>query len=242
MTLSEHSKSIKGTSTLVLALSLLLGMTGINQAANAQDSASAGIYNPSAALGSDQDSLLPPEVVPLDPATANSMSSAQAQQRQANQMSDAQVPGMVPNGSPNNGMQTSQQYRKAAFDQLYNQGNLQEPPLTQWRAGQQIDSGISYSTPGQLTPMNNQPFAPYTQQGPGNMAMQSQTLSGAPKNQPKVHSIKRAGFSNALSAMAGFGAGALTSSYMMSPQSMPMGLGMYGLTMTGFGVRNAFRF
>jgi hypothetical protein len=195
-------------------------------------------------IGADQDSLLPPEVVPLDPATANSMSAQQAAQRQSNVGSASSVategnavPGLVGNGIPN-GMQTSKDARNAAFQSLYGQGQLQ--PLQPLQAA----GGVSQSQMlGQNPMMNGSGSGPYgTPSEVPPIPVQSQRLSGAPKNPSKIHDIKRSGFSNTLSAVAGFGAGALTAGALMRPASPMMGMGMFGLTMTGFGVRNAFRF
>jgi hypothetical protein len=233
-----HSNQNIANRKAVFALTLLLTCAGSVQLAVAQDSASAGSYSAANALGPDLDSLLPPEVVPLDPASANSMSAAQAAKRQstlgaATEQSNA--PGLMNSGMPGNqGMQTAQEARKAAFDSLYGQPTLQQQPA--FRAGE-----VSQSQMIGQNPMNNPTLAPY-QQAPNTMPAQSQTLTGGSKVKPIVRDIRRAGMSNAISAMAGFGAGALMSGAMIRPSNPMMGLGIFGMTMTGFGVRNAFRF
>jgi len=245
MTLRLHNQSIFAQKAVVALSLLLTTMSGSVQVVCAQDMSPAGSFSSSGTIGADQDSLLPPEVVPLDPSVANTMSSTQAQNRQAeisNNNSvgnDASVPGLV-DDNPNSqaqGMQHVKDFRKAAFESLYNQ-QPQQP--------MQMDAGVSFDNYGQ------QPGAPGQQPGvnayqPGTMANaggppQSQTLSGGSKIKPKVRDIRRAGFSNTLSAVAGFGAGALTAGYLMRPQNMWMGAGLFGLSMTGFGVRNGFRF
>jgi hypothetical protein len=232
MNFSQTTTKGKAAGIAAVAMTLLL-----SSVANAQDFSGNS-------MGADQDSLLPPEVVPLDPATANSMSAQQAAQRQTSLGSASSVategnavPGLVGNGVPN-GMQTSKDARAAAFQSLYGQGQL--PPM---QAPLQA-SGVSQNQIlGQNPMMNGSGSGPYgsAPQVPP-IPAQSQRLSGAPKNQPKIRDIKRSGFSNTLSAVAGFGAGALTAGALMRPASPMMGLGMFGLTMTGFGVRNAFRF
>jgi hypothetical protein len=228
MKLSQTTTKGKTSGIAALALTLMM-----SSAAIAQDFSS-----------NSEDSLLPPEVVPLDPATANSMSAQQAAQRQTSVGTASSVategqavPGLVSNGVPN-GLQTSKDARNAAFQSLYGQGQL--PPMQQ---PMQALGGVSQSQVlGQNPMMNGSGSGPYGAQQVPPMPMQSQRLSGAPKNPSKIRDIKRGGISNTISAVAGFGAGALTAGALMRPTSYPMMLGMYGLTMTGFGVRNAFRF
>lgn len=201
-----------------------------------------------AMVGPDTDSLLPPEVVPLDPRAASAMSSSQSQARQ---MSD---PGMAMQDAPGLVQSSAQDMRRQAFESLYGGAQAQQPPALdmnggqpqqQWRAAQPIE-------PSQM--MQQQPFAqPMPPQGQYPMAMggapqgatmpaQAQTLTGGPKTQPVQRDIRRAGFSNVFNAATAFGAGALTSAVMMRPNNPWLGAGFYGLTMTGLGNRNAFRF
>lgn len=234
---SQISKISKATNASVVALTLLLAATVSCQVAMAQDSSSAGSYSSSSSLGPDQDSLLPPEVVPLDPATANSLSAAQAEKRQTSSYGSGAtegsvVPGLVSNGVPN-GMQTAKDARNAAFNSLYGQGQIPQQPQS---------VGINQSYILGQNPMNGSGSAPYGSSAQPVMPAQSQMLSGGSKIKPKIHDIKRAGFSNVISGLAGFGAGAMTAGALMRPTNSMAGLGIFGLTMTGFGVRNAFRF
>jgi hypothetical protein len=239
MNSSQTTINKKAIGASVVLLSMVLTIAP----ATAQD-ASAGGYSSSSFIGADHDSLLPPEVVPLDPATASSMSAAQAASR-ANALGSAssvasegqQVPGLVPSSVPQ-GMQTAKDARQAAFNSLYGQGSIQ--PINQpMQAG-----GVQQNfVPGLTNPaMNGSGSAPYGAPSQPMIATQSQRLTGAPKQQPKIRDIKRAGVSNTLSAVAGFGAGALTAGALIQPANPMVGLGIFGLTMTGFGVRNAFRF
>lgn len=237
----HNSNQPKARNAFVAALTLLLSASGACQAVLAQEAPSTGSYSSTSSLGPDQDSLLPPEVVPLDPATANSMSQAQAANRQSSYTGNNSfategsiTPGLVGNGVPQ-GMQSAKDARNAAFNSLYGQGSM--PPL-------QASGGVSqnYIPSGQPPMMNGSGSAPFGASAQPIMTAQSQTLTGGSKIQPKVRDIKRAGVSNLISGLAGFGAGAITAGALMRPANPMMGLGMYGLTMTGFGVRNAFRF
>jgi hypothetical protein len=238
MNFNRTSKTGIANGAIVIALTLLVS----GQAVQAQD-ATAGSYSASSVLGPDQDSLLPPEVVPLDPATASSLTQAQAEKRSTAPSNfgsfategNLSVPGLVDNGVPNN-MQTAKDARAAAFNALYGQGSLpQQPP-----GG--VNPNFAGGQPGMgQPPMNGSGSAQYGSVAQS-MPTQSQTLSGASKIKPKVRDIKRAGISNTISALAGFTGGAVAAAALMRPTNSAMGLGMFGLTMTGFGVRNAFRF
>src|SRR5262249_41499213 len=70
---------------------------------------------------------------------------------------------------------------------------------------------------------------------------QSQMLTGSVRQKQYRRDIKRAGLSNAFSALAGFGSGMMLGSMVRNPNG-GCGLGMMGLGMTGFGTRNGFRF
>lgn len=117
----------------------------------------------------DQDSLLPPEVVPLDPNAASRMSQSQAQYRAANMTPSApsssqSIPGLgsqsLSQGAP---VQSAQEFRNQAFNSLYNQGTL-APPQT---ASQAPWSGMQQGQ--QQQQMNQQ--QPYMQGQQPNMAM-----------------------------------------------------------------------
>lgn len=253
---NHNSKKVTASNSFVAALALLLSASGTVQAVSAQEMPSTGSYSSASSLGPDQDSLLPPEVVPLDPATANSMSQAQAANRQSSYGSASGsnapnnnsfatqgsfTPGLVSNGIPQ-GMQSAKDARNAAFNSLYGQGNL--APMQGNMPPMQVGGGVSQNQIiGQAPMMNGSGSAPFgAPAAQPMMAPQSQTLTGGSKIQPKVRDIKRAGVSNMISGLAGFGAGAITAGALMRPANPMMGLGMFGLTMTGFGVRNAFRF
>jgi hypothetical protein len=221
-----NNKKAFGVSAVALALLLSNGA-----AALAQD----------AMLGDD---LLPPEVVPLDPTTASSVQAPRATAPNAGAgavATDGQVvPGLVNNGVPGN-MQTAKDARAAAFNALYGQGQLQQQQP--FAAGGVMQNQVPGMDPN-ANAMNGSGSGAYGSQVAAQppMTASTQRLSGPTKNQPKIRDTKRGGLSNGISAVSAFGTGALLSGALMRNTNPMMGLGIFGLTMTGFGVRNAFRF
>ena len=121
MTLQTTSLNNKKQALTLLALSLLLigGRAAVAQEEGLQ-AGPMGTLSPSTIIGNDADTMLPPEVVPLDPMAANRMMQNQAQSRAAQMsMPETQAsPGTLTADSQMNGMQTAQDARKAAYDQL----------------------------------------------------------------------------------------------------------------------------
>lgn len=202
-------------------------------------------------LQAETDSFLPPEVVPLDPAVAQKMSQAQAQARQENANSSSygqnsamsgnpagsNDPGMNNSGMSNfNNQNNSQQARQDMMNQMSQGGmNQGQPNFNSSMGGQEVPGNTGTSDwimPGQ--DQNSQTTA-Y-----GNVS-QTQTLTAPPSNPIVRRTTRRAGMGTAVSALAGFGAGALVGTMIRRPNSL-YGLGAAGLMMTGFGTRNAFRF
>lgn len=195
-----------------------------------------------------QDSFLPPEVVPQADAGAGMMMSA----------TPGQLSDMNPNAGHMNlnqasGTMSAKDMRRAAFDSLL--GNTQLSNQTP-QYGQQ-----AMGAPGQFTPFNQPNQMPGAPQGQyaigqpdwlnpavaGNNMMpqygnssQTQTLTGGSKNPIVRRDTRRGGFANNLAGGAGMGAG-LLATQLRRPGSL-FGLGFTGLTMTGFGMRNGFRF
>lgn len=206
---------------------------------------------------SGDDSYLPPEVVPLDPSAAGKLMQSQAQARAAQLASPELQSSPMVTGDPLGGMQTAQDARKAAYDQLMNQSqampsnrayqNQYQPSMGQPAQGM---PGMTNPYAYQGQPMANNYAGPtgpaagtgqsgWMQSGAGGQ----QTLTGGVKYTQQRRDIRRAGFSNAMSAIAGLGTGLFLGSLVnRSYYSNPVGIGMLGLGMTGFGVRNGFRF
>ena len=229
---------------LILSLSLL--SAAVPAHAQGMEAGYMQTLSPSSAIGPEQDSLLPPEVVPLDPTTANTLSASQAQSRQAS-MTGGNVPGLSSDPSPKD-------LRQQAYGQLYgNQTTLHPNAMNQiWRAGQQPMQQPMQNA-GMMPPgMNNQPMPANSQPGGPNFQMadnqqmqqgyiaQSQTLTGSSQNQPQQVNTRRGGLSNVLNYASAFGAGALTSGFWSG--NPWLGAGIFGMTMTGMGVRNNSRF
>jgi len=194
-------------------------------------------------LSAEQDSFLPPEVVPLDPQVAQKLAQSQAAARD---MGGMNAGGMAANmnvsGDPmqngNAGNATSQQTRQNIMDSMMNQGSFQNEAANQQVPGMVAPGGATNSgTSDWIMPGQDGNSASMAYGG----VQQTQTLSAPPPVPTVRRDIRRAGMSNAVSAIAGFGAGAVLGSVLRRPSNM-MGLGVTGLMLTGFGSRNAFRF
>ncbi len=170
----------------------------------------------------------------------------------------ASAPGLSsPQASPGNmlsqsgGGSSAQDFRKDAFNSLYNQGSL---PAAQQNPGLQGMQGQMGSTPGQLGNGALPGSMPGQQSNLGqspwmaaNGAPQQQTLMGGVQNPPSQHG--NAKFNTAkhvLSTAAGFGGGMMVGAMMFSRGSSSpaaaMGMGLLGAGMLNYGLRNAFRF
>ncbi|GEM_PF-492410 len=253
------NKKICLTALIAVTVALVSNGAGLAALAQGLEGGSTGGFNEPAALEADQDSLLPPEVVPLDPSVAARMSQSQAQARAAQMNMPVQAaPGMSDPSAQFGGMQTARQARQAAFDSLMNQS--QAPPVNQSYQGSFAGGGqannfgsMGNMTAGGPAPQGfNSPTAAQPQVASNSGSPQSnwvqpgqagsQTLTGGVKNAPVRHDIRRGGFSNAMSAVAGLGTGLFLGSLVnRSYYSSPFGLGMFGLGLTGFGLRNGFR-
>lgn len=195
-----------------------------------------------------QDSFLPPEVVPQADTGAGQLTMGAT----PGQLTDMNPDAGHMNLNPASGMQSAKDMRRAAFDSLL--GNTQlSNQMPQY--GQQ-----AMGAPGQYTPFNqtnqmpgaqgqyavgqpdwlNPGFASNNNAPQYGSSSQTQTLTGGSKVPIVRRDIRRGGFSNHLSGGAGLGAG-LLATQLRRPNSL-FGLGFTGLTMTGFGMRNGFRF
>jgi len=237
-----------------MTLSLLFGALA-TVPAYAQDAMSFGADS---GLGLDQDSLLPPEVVPLDANAASQMTKSQALSRQANMASG--LGSMQPLTPPGEMQQSAQNFRKDMYNSLYNQGTL-APAQNQvqnqgqgWSGGQnqmsqnqsqfngQMGQGQMGGMPPQQQPTQQLSQSPWMG---GQAAMQQQTLSGTVKNPGNAPNSKFNGLKHVLGTATGFGGGMMTGMLMMrngnsSPAAM-LGMGMFGSSILNYGARNAFR-
>lgn len=216
-------------------------------------------YAQDAGLGLDVESLLPPEVVPLDPTTASQMVQSQAQAREASMLSSQSVPGLggMQALTPPSEMQSPQDFRKSMFDSLYNQNDLQ--PVNQPNQNLQVMQGqMGQMAPGMAQPqqpnfgMQNQQQQQQPPQQLGQSAWQGargssqeQTLSGGVQTPNRAGNSKFNGIKHVLGTATGFGGGLLVGGMMMrqgssSPAAM-LGLGLMGGSVLNYGMRNAFR-
>jgi len=203
--------------------------------------------NQSQGASFSQDSFLPPEVVPQADAGAGQMTMGATQGQLTEMTPNAQM-----NLNPQAGIQSAKDMRRAAFDsllgntQLSNQmpqfdpqatGNSgQFAPFAQpgmpGAPGQYAIGQPDWLSPGMTASNNSVPQY-------GN-ASQTQTLTAGSKVPIVRRDTRKRGFGNNLAGGAGLGAG-LLATQLRRPGSL-FGLGFTGLTMTGFGVRNGFRF
>jgi len=196
------------------------------------------------AMTAESDSFLPPEVVPLDPQVAQKLAQSQAQARDM---------GMNVNGDPNqmnanqDNLSTAKQTRQNVMDSMMNQGSFQNEYANQNQVQAQGDApgmvsqgagGNAGGTSDWIMPGQSDSSAPMTAFG---NVQQTQYLSAPSPHPVQRRDIRKSGMSHAVSALAGFGAGAVLGSVLRRPNTM-MGLGMTSLMMTGLGTRNAFRF
>jgi len=198
-------------------------------------------------LQAEQDLLLPPDVVPLDPAVGQRMSQAQAAARQNNNnnsFNNGQQSAMAGDPSMANGMSNGMSngndqgmqnnFNNQSQGQFNNNGMQQANNMNQPNGNVPGTTGTSdWIMPGGQD--QNAPMTAY-----GNVS-QTQTLTAPPSNPIVRRTTRRGGMGTAVSALAGFGAGAMVGTMIRRPNSL-FGLGATGLFMTGFGTRNGFRF
>lgn len=264
---SKTTTSTKKQRAISVALTLMIGVFGqglLSTPAGAQgyDAGQAGYLGQAQGLSPDQDSLLPPEVVPHGmPAD---ISPAAPQQG----MTMGASPGLLDSTTPGTSMNmnaappmTPQSMRRAAFESLMNQpiGNQ----MNQFTPTQGSTFGQSQPAPGgsfgaPLMDPQGGPFAP-GQPGIGQLGQpdwlimgnnkspnanaqvsQTQTLTAGSKIPITRHDTRRGGAAHNISGFSSVGAGLLTG-LVRRPNSL-FGLGATGVMMTGFGVRNGFRF
>lgn len=227
-TQKTDSTNMKTTAMSVLACLFLCG----NQvSAQGLEAGQMGSLSQSQALAPDHDSLLPPEVVPLDPAVATRMQMAQGTRTADVAVPSSQIaPGL--SAQDFNGMHSARDFRQAALNSLMNHQGQWDGQFPQ---SAQVMAASQAGMPGQ----NQGTAAGQTQTGVVSHHA-SQTLTGAGKIPQVQRDTRRSGFSNKFSSgvalLSGFGMGGYG-----FPNSM-FGLGRFGLGLTGFGSRNGFRF
>lgn len=209
------------------------------------------LLDQAASMSPGQDSLMPPEVVPMQvdstPAANNSSISGMSMGATQGSLTDP----MANVGGMNTGMQNARQFRQQMFQSLFQPGQTALPPQ-----GQSFDPNLSGDPNGSFTNPGDPNFAPtpLAQQGNGQPSWlssntnqmastapgQSQTLTGGSKQPIVRRDIRRGGAANNISGAMGLGGGLLFTQ-LRRPNSL-FGLGFSALTLSGLGLRNGFRF
>jgi hypothetical protein len=235
----------RALANVAMSLTLVLGMLVSNMpAAGAQG------------MGPDQESLLPPEVVPLDPQVANKMTQSQAATRAIGNNFDTQsAPGLVQGGGNNTSVpaglplstgQTPQEFRQAAFNSLMGQPVAQAAP--QVNPNLQSMQGQMGQAPGMNSSMNGQVgqsawVTPGTTPGLSNQAsggMQSQTLSGGVRNPEIGRPSKLSKLSHGVGLATMLGSGVMMGAVMSRNPASLYSTGLFGLGVASYGLRNGF--
>lgn len=210
------------------------------------------LLDQAASMTPGQDSLLPPEVVPMqvDSSSAASGSSISGMTMGATQGSLTDPMANV--GGMNTGMQNARQVRQQMFQSLFQPGQTALPPNNPNLSGQ---AGAQDPNGGFTNPSDpNFAPTPLSQQGNGQPSWlssntsqmastapgQSQTLTGGSKQPIVRRDTRRGGAANNISGAMGLGGGMLFTQ-VRRPNSL-FGLGFSALTLSGFGLRNGFRF
>ena len=187
------------------------------------------------------DSLIPPEVVPYE---GSNLGVKQQLIKESEQVPSSLNMNLSPvtSGYPMNG--TAQEIRQAAFKQMMGNGNLATliNQANQMNAANQAMSQAPSTSGG--APQFNQPN--WLNQGPDSYSSlggvtQSQTLSAGSKLPMERRDTRRGGSANKVSGLGALGSGLFLGSTLRRPNSL-FGLGVAGLSATGFGTRNGLRY
>jgi len=202
-----------------------------------------GFSEQSSSMGSTQDSFLPPEVVPQADNGAGQLSMG-ATPGQLTALPDANQMNMASMAAAN---MSAKDMRKAAFESLMGNTQLSNQMAPQYDPAMAQGAQSANQMPGtQAQYTIGQPDWLSQGSNPSNNvshygnSSQTQTLTGGSKNPIVRRDTRKGGFTNNLSGGAALGSGLLFTQ-LRRPGSL-FGLGFTGLTMTGFGSRNGFRF
>ncbi len=199
-------------------------------------------------MGPDQESLLPPEVVPLDPQVASKMSQTQAATRALGNNFDTQsAPGLVqaggntstvPAGLPLSTGQSAQDFRQAAFNSMMCQPVTAAAP--QVNPNLQMMQGQMGQAPG-MTPQAGQSawvtpgMTAANQTGVG---VQSQTLSGGVRNPEIGRPSKLSKLSHGVGLATMIGSGVFVGAAMSRNPASMYSTGLFGLGLANYAFRN----
>ncbi len=153
----------------------------------------------------------------------------------------------INNNSANN-LQSVQSFRQSAFNYLTNNPNLTNNLMNNSIPVNTVNNNLNNTLPNPTgLQQYNIAMQPHFDQSslamPNANAPETQVLSAGVQTQVIKTSTRRSGFSNILSAVAGFGFGPMLYSTSIRPNyGNPLGLAFQGLGYTGFGTRNGFRY
>jgi hypothetical protein len=201
------------------------------------------------------DSMLPPEVIPVD---SGNTPSYQPQVNGAN--SNANVPGLVNGQSGANPMMggTAQQMRQQMMNSLMGQGVY--PQFHGQTSGSPMNNAAAQSfsggapglqAPGAAPGVNGSNpglgqsgwITPGQQNNGQAVPAQSQTLSGGVQNQVQQNANRKgSGYSHGFSALTGFGLSAFGMGLALrgNPSALYGNTGLMGAGMLNYGFRNGF--
>lgn len=225
--------------------------------------AKAGLLGEASGLSPDQDTLLPPVVVPFDYTSAGKHAASMANKVLNVEVEDDLIPAPAPNQEHMNmspstsGFQSAQDLRQSALGSLMSKGDLStlttqsthDPyfqgfnPLVDPSQTAQLSGQPDWLAPSNISNNNAAIGNPALTSHPGSIGNvgQTQTLTAGSKVPIVRRDTRRGGRGNAIAGFTSLGAGMISGSNLRRPNSLA-GLGIMGLTMTGFGVRNGFRF
>lgn len=197
------------------------------------------------AIGPGQDTFLPPEVVPQADSGAGMVMGATP-----GQLMEATPLDTHMNLNPNSGVQSAKDMRKAAFDSILgNTELLNQMPQYDPALGTNFGQSTPFSNQGPGSPgqyaIGQPDWLSPAMSGNNNTlqygnSSQTQTLTAGSKLPIVRRDTSKRGLGNNIAGVGGLGS-ALLGTQLRRPNNL-FGLGFMGLTMTGFGSRNGFRF
>lgn len=196
-------------------------------------------------LGPDQESLLPPEVVPLDPQVGSKMSQSQAATRAAsmgNNIESQSVPGLSSGSGSAPGIaaggQSAQDFRQAAFNSMMGQNvTPAPPPINPNLQALQAQNGMMNGQPGQ-SPWTTPGMTPGMAGNQMAGGMPTQTLSGGIKN-PEIGrpNAKMAKLTHGIGMATMLGSGIFMGAAMSRNPASLYSTGLFGLGLANYAFR-----
>lgn len=240
-TQGENSSPKAICGTILLAVSLM----GFDVPANAENSLSAsnqGLLEQSQGLNPDQETLLPPPVVPVDLKATSKHADASTKELDLEVNKSFSAQNSQPKANMNmhpatSGVTTARDRRSAIMNSLMQPGTIS--PVTSQNDFQILSNGSQSANPAlssQLPLRQPDWLAPQSQSVRANgYVSQTQTLTASARSPIVRRDIRKGGVANNVAGAMTIGTGLFTGT-LNRPNSL-MGLGITGLLMTGFGRR-----